>query len=147
MIHIFLSKHTVQQPRNYRLDYKVIRGQSSGWNPFRYDSMQIQKKKLETINYYYGHNKSLSYCKNYSFLIFSYVQKNKLFILLLVLVRKVLMSGPSYVLQQLPVNIFLMSSNWILPFPPTDLTEVSFVFFNILFPNVFPLKCVTLTIK
>ena len=53
---------------------------SSGWNPFRYDSMQIQKKKLETINYYYGHYKSISYCKYYSFLIFSYIRKN-LFIL------------------------------------------------------------------
>ena len=69
MIHIFLSKDTVQQPRNYRLDYSVVKEDiSSGWNTG--DSMQIhKKKKLETINYYYGHNKSLSYYKNYSVLI------------------------------------------------------------------------------
>ena len=30
-----------------------------GWKTFGYDSMQIQRKKLETINYHYGHDKSL----------------------------------------------------------------------------------------
>ena len=95
-----------------------------------------EEKKLETINYHYGHNKSLFLslslllCKY--FLYFPRFRKNILFILLLLLegidVRLVICSRSLSILFWCPLIEFSLS--------PTDSTEVSFVFFNILFPNV-----------